>query len=128
MPRRRARLNYMARSEEKTALVLSGGGMFGAYQAGVWASLADSIRFDMVVGVSIGSLNGWLIAGGCSAASLQEQWLDLGAVSRVEWRYPERLSEGIIDPTVAGSWIRRIFESSTPKVRYALVVTRMRTM
>src|SRR5258707_1073852 len=110
----------MGRSDEKTALVLSGGGMFGSYQAGVWASLADSIRFDMVVGASIGSLNGWLIAGGCSGASLEEQWLDLGPVSRVEWRYPERLSEGIIDPTIAELWIRRIFESSTPQMRYAL--------
>src|SRR5205085_4972666 len=118
----------MGRSDEKAALVLSGGGMFGSYQAGVWASLVDSIRFDMVVGASIGSLNGWLIAGGCTGTSLEEQWLDLGAVSQVEWRFPARLSEGIIDPTVAELWIRRTFENCTPQVRYALVATRMRTM
>src|SRR5579862_9012522 len=49
----------------KTALVLSAGGMFGAYQAGAWRELSASFRPDLVVGTSAGSLNGWSIAGGC---------------------------------------------------------------
>ena len=45
-----------------TALVLSAGGMFGAYQAGAWKALAPELSPDLVVGTSAGSLNGWAIA------------------------------------------------------------------
>jgi predicted acylesterase/phospholipase RssA len=42
----------------KRALVLSGGGMFGAWQAGAWSVLARHFQPDLVVGASAGSLNG----------------------------------------------------------------------
>ena len=46
----------------KTALVLSGGGSRGAYQIGVWQALVElGWSFDMVVGVSVGSLNGTMV-------------------------------------------------------------------
>ena len=60
----------------KTALVLSGGGMFGAYQAGAWKALSREISPDMVVGASVGALNGWLIASGVAAEELEQRWLD----------------------------------------------------
>jgi NTE family protein len=61
----------------KTALVLSSGGLFGAYQAGVWSYLSEtSFRPDVVVGASVGALNGWAIAGGCHHNQLSERWLD----------------------------------------------------
>ena len=54
---------YGARSK-KTALVLAGGGSFGAIQAGMLHSLAThGIAADMVVGSSVGSLNGAYYAG-----------------------------------------------------------------
>src|ERR1035438_5321759 len=56
------------------ALVLSAGGMFGAYQAGAWNVLSRRFQPDLVVGASVGALNGWAIAGGCSPAEL----LDMG--------------------------------------------------
>jgi NTE family protein len=47
----------------KTAIVLSGGGAKGAFQAGVVAALAQKgVSFDCVSGVSVGSLNGAMIA------------------------------------------------------------------
>ena len=54
----------------RTALVLSGGGSRGAYQAGVIAALAAAhglsdgqpLPYDVVCGTSIGALNGYLIA------------------------------------------------------------------
>jgi NTE family protein len=52
------------------ALVLSGGGMFGAYQAGAWKVLADVFQPELIVGASIGALNGWAIAGGCEPEEL----------------------------------------------------------
>jgi NTE family protein len=58
----------------KTALVLSGGGMFGAWQAGAWSALAPTFRPDLVVGASVGSLNGYAIAAGWSPAELCDFW------------------------------------------------------
>jgi NTE family protein len=57
------------------ALVLSGGGLFGAWQAGAWAALADEWKPDLIVGASIGSLNGYLIACGASPEMLKDLWL-----------------------------------------------------
>jgi NTE family protein len=59
----------------RTALVLSGGGMFGAWQAGVWRALAPWFRPDLIVGASVGSLNGYVIAGGATPEELAELWL-----------------------------------------------------
>ena len=53
------------KSEGKTALVLSGGGSRGAYQVGCWKALNElGFTFDMVVGVSVGALNGGMVAQG----------------------------------------------------------------
>lgn len=59
----------------KTALVLSGGGLFGAWQAGAWRALAARFQPELVVGASIGSLNGYAIAGGAAAEELAQFWL-----------------------------------------------------
>ena len=46
-------------------LVLAGGGSKGAYQMGAWKALREmNIRFSAIAGVSIGSINGALIAQG----------------------------------------------------------------
>lgn len=48
----------------KTAFVLAGGGSFGAIQVGMLRSLARRrIAADMVVGSSVGALNGAYYAG-----------------------------------------------------------------
>ena len=54
------------------ALVLSGGGLFGAWQAGAWSVLVDHIRPDLIVGASVGSLNGYVIASGGTPEELAE--------------------------------------------------------
>lgn len=56
------------------ALVLSGGGLFGAWQAGAWTALAGSWQPDLVVGASVGSLNGYLIACGAEPDMLKNLW------------------------------------------------------
>ncbi len=51
-----------SKKPQKTALVLSGGGSRGAYQAGAWRALEElGIKFDMVVGVSVGAINGAMV-------------------------------------------------------------------
>ena len=58
------------------ALVLSGGGLFGAWQAGAWSVLARRFEPDVIVGASVGSLNGYLIACGVTPEELIGVWLD----------------------------------------------------
>ena len=60
----------------KRALVLSGGGMFGAWQAGAWCVLAERFKPDLVVGASVGSLNGYAIASGVTPDALCRRWGD----------------------------------------------------
>jgi NTE family protein len=49
---------------ERIALLLQGGGALGSYQAGVYAALAGAeLEPDWVAGISIGAINGALIAG-----------------------------------------------------------------
>ena len=44
------------------AIVLSGGGAKGAYQVGVWKALRKlGIKYDIVTGTSIGSVNGLMM-------------------------------------------------------------------
>src|SRR5260370_22163730 len=51
-------------SFERVALVLQGGGALGAYQAGVYEALTEAgIHPDWIAGVSVGAINGAIIAG-----------------------------------------------------------------
>ena len=53
------------RQKSKTALVLSGGGSRGAYEAGVWQALVDlGIKIDIVTGSSVGAINGAMVCQG----------------------------------------------------------------
>jgi NTE family protein len=62
------------------ALVLSGGGGFGAYQIGCWRALGEANWLpDIVLGTSIGSVNGFLIARGVDAAELRRLWVETPA-------------------------------------------------
>ncbi|HWL82562.1 MAG TPA: patatin-like phospholipase family protein [Roseomonas sp.] len=60
------------------ALILQGGGALGAYQAGVYEALAEAgVALDWVAGVSIGAVNGALIAGNAPehrVAALRTFW------------------------------------------------------
>lgn len=52
------------KKHDHTVLVLQGGGALGAYQAGVYEGMTErGITPDWVTGVSIGAINGALIAG-----------------------------------------------------------------
>ena len=72
----------------KTALVLSAGGMFAAYQAGVWKAISGAFQPDMVIGASAGALNGWLIAGGCAPEELATRWIDPDTANWMRFRAP----------------------------------------
>jgi predicted acylesterase/phospholipase RssA len=51
------------RLDVETVLLLQGGGSLGAYECGVYKSLANhNIKFDIVSGTSIGAINAAIIA------------------------------------------------------------------
>src|ERR1700688_3943573 len=91
----------------RVALVLSGGGMFGAWQAGAWRALASRLRPDLVVGASAGALNGYAIAGGATPDELRQFWLE-PSMTRLE-----------LPPECA----RELVEKFPPKVDNAVVLT-----
>lgn len=50
------------KKRKKTALVFSGGGSRGAYQAGAWQALTElGISVDIVTGTSVGAINGAVV-------------------------------------------------------------------
>jgi NTE family protein len=59
-----------------TALVLSAGGMFAAWEVGVWKALREHFTPGLIVGASAGAWNGWSIAGGATPEELVREWLD----------------------------------------------------
>lgn len=50
--------------------------MFGAWQAGAWSILARTFVPDLIVGASIGSVNGYLLACGVAPEDLVGMWCD----------------------------------------------------
>src|ERR1700692_1661614 len=58
---------------ECIALLLQGGGALGAYQAGVYEALAEAdLHPDWIAGISIGAINGALIAGNAPEARVDK--------------------------------------------------------
>jgi NTE family protein len=109
----------------KTALVLSAGGMFGAYQAGVWKALQPVFRPDVVIGCSVGSINGWAIAAGIPADELIRTWLDPRTATLMTPRAPWRPWRAIFDPGPLQQMVRELASTYTPRVPFAVAVTRL---
>ena len=83
--------------------------MFGAWQAGAWRALAATFKPDLIVGASVGSLNGYAIASGWSADDLCHLWQQPGVASF------ENL------PEIA----RRLIAARPLELEYAVVLTDM---
>ena len=96
------------------ALVLSAGGMFGAYQAGVWKALAERFQPDLVVGASAGALNAWAIAGGCTGAALTTSGAIPPATS-CACAFPRFLC-GVFDPAPLYRQVDQMFARFQPRI------------
>lgn len=70
-----------SRRRDRTAFVLSGGGPYGALQAGALRALIEAgIQPDLIVGTSVGALNGAFLAKDPThegIARLRDVWLEL---------------------------------------------------
>lgn len=85
------------------ALVLSGGGALGVYEAGIVGALAaraklgDGTRlpdYDMVCGTSIGALNGWFVAT-AQYTKLHDLWYGISGEKLIR---PKRQYQAMRDP------------------------------
>src|SRR5262245_61644149 len=102
-----------------TALVLSGGGLFGAYQAGAWRALERVIRPDLIVGASVGALNGWCIASGLSADGLIQRWLAPQAGDLMRFRFPAWPWQGFFDARPLRDQARTLVRELKPRIECA---------
>ncbi len=93
---------------ECIALLLQGGGALGAYQAGVYEALAEAdLHPDWIAGISIGAINGALIAGNAPEArvdKLRAFWERVTAKPYCDWS--ERLFQAKND--AARQWQNQI--------------------
>lgn len=110
----------------KTALVLSSGGLFGAYQAGVWSYLAEAnFRPDYIVGASVGALNGWAIAGNCGGSALSEMWRDESRSNVLLRVAKPGLLKGLFHHEPLRKLVARIFADYGPSSKFGLVTVEL---
>jgi NTE family protein len=100
------------------ALVLSAGGMFGAYQAGVWKVLSESLQPDMVVGASVGALNAWAIAGGCPPDELCSTWTERASADLMHLRFPGLPWRGVFDSAPLYKKVDEFFARFQPRLPF----------
>jgi NTE family protein len=100
-----------------TALVLSAGGLWAAWEVGAWSVLRERFRPDLIVGASAGAWNGWAIAGGCTPQELARLWLDpaTGEVMRLGLH-----ATGFLQGEPLRAKARELFERFQPRVPFAL--------
>lgn len=103
-----------------TAFVLSGGASLGAIQVGMAQALYDEgIRPDMIIGTSVGAVNGAWLASGQPIAGLVELWESL----RARQVFPLRPLLGLrgflgrSSSVVPNSGLRRILKNNVPFTR-----------
>jgi NTE family protein len=94
-----------------TALVLSAGGMWAAWEVGAWRVLRERLQPDLIVGASAGAWNGLAIASGISPDDLAREWLD-ESMGKVMRERPERMYEKA----------RQICERYRPRTAFALTM------
>ncbi len=111
--------------KQKTALVLSAGGMFGAYQAGAWQAIADEIQPDIVVGASVGALNGYPIAAGCPPEQLIRRWLDPESAQTLSLFPDAGWKNGWFDPAPLRAQAETIIADFIPRIPFGLVLVQL---
>jgi len=102
-----------------TALVLSAGGMWAAWEVGACKVLLKRFEPDLVVGASAGAWNGWAIAGGVPLDELARQWLDPRTAQIMQ--FAPHLG-ACFRPHVLLERSRELFERSRPKLPFGLTV------
>lgn len=103
----------------RTALVLCGGGSRGAAEIGLYQALCElGVRVDLVVGTSIGAVNGAFIAAGASPDEMKRLWLDFPRRRPFRWNrellWKGLAARSLLDP----SGFKRFLEHALPVRRF----------
>lgn len=104
----------------RRALLLSGGGFFGAFQAGAHGAIGE---FDLVVGASAGALNGYAIASGMSPTELQFLWLRAASVARDGLHLPRYWGDGLLNTAALEAMVDELVRKWRPRVPFGVVVS-----
>jgi NTE family protein len=96
--------------------------MFGAYQAGAWNVLSQRFQPDLVVGASVGAINGWAIAGASSPEDLLAMWRDPATAGLMKFRMPFPPWRGFLDPAGLTRMVREWYTRFKPCVPYSATV------
>ena len=118
-------------ADARTALVLSAGGLYCAYQAGAYRAVAEHAPPDIVTGASAGALNGWPIAGGCSPEQLIERWLDPATSDLLRLLPRPGPAKGYFDVSLLREQTERIVTEFQPRIPFGLTlveIPRFRTV
>ncbi len=105
--------------EVSVALVLSAGGMFGAWEVGVWKALSERFQPDLIVGTSAGAWNGWSIAGGCSIEELVAEWMDPTTAKIMQ---PGIHRAGVLRPAMLHERARELYRRFQPRIPFGLTL------
>ena len=105
----------------RTVLVLGGGGMRGMAHVGVLKALAHlGIRYDAIVGTSIGALVGALAAGGCSIRRMEEIVSNLQKEDYFKLNFVKFLLKGVRASSVyRGDTFRERLDMILPKADFS---------
>jgi NTE family protein len=110
---------------QKTALVLSAGGMFGAYQAGAYKAIAERLQPDIIVGASVGALNGFPIAAGCPPDDLIERWLNPASGAALKLFPDAGWRNGWFDPAPLRAIAEQLIAEFQPRLPLGVVVVQL---
>lgn len=105
-----------------TALVLSAGGLYAAWQVGVWKALRARFQPDVVVGASAGAWNGWSIAGGSTPEELAAEWLDPLTAGLMQ---PGLHASGVLRPDALYAKARELATRFRPRMPFALTMVEL---
>ncbi len=105
-------------------LVLAGGSARGGYQIGVWQAIREwGIQIEAVVGTSIGSVNGTMVAQGDFDAALK-LWQEIDITKIIQVREPLPVPDNLFDwrnLRVVIKTIRQDHRFSTEPLRQLLI-------
>lgn len=101
---------------DRRALILCGGGARGAMEAGFYQAITElDLAFDLVVGTSVGALNGACIAAGMTPDELIALWRHIRRRDVATWNWPVLWRGGglmTLDP------LRRLLRARLPVTRF----------
>jgi NTE family protein len=99
--------------------------MFGAYQAGAFQAIRDIVDIDLVVGASVGALNGLPISAGCSPEHLIQLWRDPAAGEALHLFPNAGWRNGWFDPAPLRARAQQLHAQYKPRIPFGVVVVEL---